>query len=129
MPYLTVEDRKKLPVRPGSLNYLITRVLIQSFVEHPVYDTLHVLRRDFVTDKKHNVMLNQMRNDYAEWFTVADIYAASEMAFNEFYRRVGVAYEESKMVTNGDLPEYQAVLKLISELNKPSEAQVTEIKA
>lgn len=126
MPYLTIADRENLPANPGSLNYMITRILLKTFIEHPKYETIHVLKRDFVTFPKDNPLLNKMRSDYAAFFTVSDINAAAALAYDEFYRRVGSAYEEHKRIVNTDLPEYEEAMTLIKQLGTPAAPVVQE---
>lgn len=124
IPYIKQERRfiKKnydLCKDPGELNYLLTLVLIECFKKVPSYDTLHILRRDFVTRPKENQFLQTLRSKLADRFTTADIYTAAAEAFFEFRIRVGVAYEEKKIELNGDLPEYEELVKMIETMQAP----------
>ncbi len=116
MPYVSQEQRTANEiVDEGTLNYFITKVILDVWSKAPKYATIHMLRKELVTDPKNSRFIKELRGKAAHAFTVADIHTAAALAFNEFYRRVGVTYEESKIKANGDLPEYEAVLKAITE--------------
>ena len=79
MPYITDTQRRVLargtaPSHPGELNYVITKILVQYIDNHGL--NYHVIN---------------------------DILGALEGAKLEFYRRVAVPYENSKLATNGDV--------------------------
>jgi hypothetical protein len=82
MQYIKPEDRKLLdeipmPVTPGELNYLITRICCDYLV----------------TGKISYKVLN-------------DVIGALECAKLELYRRVVVPYEQGKLDKNGDVYPY-----------------------
>lgn len=122
MPYLTKDVKETLKknvfaaTNPGSLNYLFTLVLLQAFKANPKYETIHVLYRDFVQDPKHNELIKKLRNDFADRFTVADLYTGARLAWAEFNHRIVRKYEDKKIQLNGDVEEYADVEKLIEEL-------------
>lgn len=81
MPYITQVQRDALakrrpPASPGELNYEITKLL-----------------------------LDYVRNGYGllNYQSINDVLGALEGAKLEFYRRVAVNYENSKMAENGDV--------------------------
>jgi len=79
MPYITRAQRDLLatgipPSHPGELNYAITKMLVQYIDNHGL--SYHVIN---------------------------DILGALEGAKLEFYRRVAVPYENTKLATNGDV--------------------------
>jgi hypothetical protein len=81
MPYIEAKSREYLepssetsPLKPGPLNFQITRLLVQY----------------------------QQRNGLS-YQTINDIIGALEGAKLEYYRRVAVPYENSKMSLNGDV--------------------------
>lgn len=83
MPYVDEEARDRLkyyfsgdgvPETPGELNYLITMVI-----------------KDYIWANELNYQ------------TINDILGALDGASKEFYRRVAVPYEESKISLNGDV--------------------------
>lgn len=81
MPYIKPERRPALdngtdgPANAGELNYLITRLIFRYW---------------------------QARGNYA---AIADVTGALQNAEAEFYRRVAVPYEDSKIDENGDVYE------------------------
>ena len=79
MPYITRAQRDLLatgipPSHPGELNYAITKMLVQYIDNHGL--SYHVIN---------------------------DILGALEGAKLEFYRRVVVPYENTKLALNGDV--------------------------
>jgi hypothetical protein len=89
MPYIKEEERKSLvvqyegtncmdlgvmfPDNPGELNYVITMLIKNYFNNKPCYQSIN------------------------------DVVGALEGAKLEFYRRVAVPYEDSKIKENGDV--------------------------
>jgi hypothetical protein len=78
MPYIKQEDRQHLaygniPTSPGELNYEITNLIKLYWNDHPNYQGIN------------------------------DILGALEGAKLEFYRRVVVPYEDTKIKENGDV--------------------------
>lgn len=121
MPYIKEADRvainqSLLNIRTvGDLNYFITIRMLREWSKSPSYTMIHVLHVELVQSPKDCPLLNELRTKLADRFTVADIYSAARLAFNEFYRRIGVKYEKSKIEENGDLLEYQAALDAIGK--------------
>lgn len=81
MPYITHERRESLldefadmPITPGELNFVITTV---------------------INGYRHSKGLSYQ--------TINDIVGALEGAKLEFYRRIAVPYEDSKIQENGDV--------------------------
>lgn len=81
MPYIPQEAREELlerpPETPGELNYEITQ-LVQSYLD---------------------------TKDEIGYSALAEVVSALECAKLEFYRRVVVPYEDSKIEQNGDVYE------------------------
>lgn len=125
MPYISKDAQERIRNNwltvndPGELNFLLTGYLIKSFAQHPKYEMIHILRQDFVTDPRNNTLLKELKSKLSDRFTTGDIYTAAAEAFFEFRSRVGAAYELKKRELNGDLPEYEALLKTIAEIGKP----------
>ena len=88
MPYINKEQKESVAQNgaqtPGQLNYDITRLLIRYW------------KREF----------------QQSYTTINDILGALEGAKLEFYRRIGVPYEEGKMKENGDVYDYNFASKL-----------------
>ena len=77
MPYIKQADRDRASTAPataGELNYAITELLV-----------------GYIDEKK------------LSYQTINDIVGALEGAKLEFYRRVAVPYENTKLATNGDV--------------------------
>lgn len=79
MPYLKQEDRDRLdsggtPQNGGELNYEITKILAKYIEEHEL-----------------------------KYSNINDVMGAIEGAKLEFYRRVAGPYEDTKVLTNGDV--------------------------
>jgi len=118
MPYLT-DQRKKLlsedplqATEPGDWNYLYTQAYLHVFAREPKYETIY--------------RLNTFPFEYPEVVDVAttlhnngvsaiERHGAMEVAYDEFYRRVGGIYEDECIARNGDLKEYDKVLDIIDE--------------
>lgn len=78
MPYIPQGDRERLivtgdPETPGELNYVIT------------------------------VLVNNYWEDRKNYSAINDILGALQGASNEFYRRVAIPYEDTKIEQNGDV--------------------------
>ena len=132
MPYVNNEKRvidKELNAVQdvGQLNYVITLVLLAAWKGGESYGTIHNLRKEFVTEPKNSRFLNDLRSKLCDRFTTADIYTAAAEAFLEFRMRVGKLYEASKILSNGDLPQYEEALTALAqrynELRKEKEAE------
>lgn len=79
MPYIKPDDRYKLdiksnPVTSGELNYCLTRQI-----------------NDYLNEKD------------LSYHTINDILGALEGCKLEFYRRIAIPYEDSKLTENGDV--------------------------
>ena len=124
MPYVSQAQRDAKEITDvGTLNYFITTVILDIWKRDPRYPTIHMLRKELVTEPKNSRFVAELRQKSAHAFSVSDVYTAAALAFEEFYRRVGVAYESKKIAENGDLPEYEAA---INSINEP---KVEEVKA
>lgn len=81
MPYIKQEDRgyfeavtKLAPENPGELNYVLTRIVNQYFADNG-----------------------------GRYQQINDVIGALEGAKMEFYRRIVVPYEDTKIAENGDV--------------------------
>lgn len=122
MPYTLEESRKAVREKvgnvadPGDLTFLLTCKMLLAYIAVPKFVTIHAIKKDFVTDKKANKFLQHIRDMFADRFTVSDIYACSELAYDEFNRRVVAAHEQKKLELNGDLAEFKEALALIEAM-------------
>lgn len=83
MPYLTKEDKERLnavpvPQNGGELNYLVTRII-----------------KNYIGKIELGSRLNYQ--------AINDVLGALEGAKLEYYRRIGVPYENTKLSLNGDV--------------------------
>lgn len=88
MPYLTKKEKEKLdrvrvPQNGGELNYLITKLI-----------------RDYIGKVGFNDKLEPNKLNYQ---AINDVLGALEGAKLEYYRRIGVPYENMKLSINGDV--------------------------
>lgn len=78
MPYITEQDRESIknrkPETPGELNYLISTMM-----------------DDYIGSKG------------LSYSVINELIGVLECAKMEFYRRIAIAYEEIKVVENGDV--------------------------
>lgn len=118
MPYLFQErldalkrgERSKL--NAGDWNALFTLIIIDIWNNDPRYTTIHDLKKAF-NDPKHPFISELHEELINLGISSSDINAAKELAFMEFYRRVGGAYENFKSVQNGDI--YKETVKNLYE--------------
>ena len=115
MPYLPTGRKKELLVEPqrakepGDFNYLFSQAMLKHWLkpEHQRYKTIHQLRKSVV-----NPAIVDEVDDIDNLLVVLgvpqlDRETARELAFLEFYRRIGSYYEDLAIEKNGDLEEYQ----------------------
>lgn len=97
MPYIDPERREILrndPTKaetPGDTNFLETDAMLKTWNTSPSYTTLDGLG--------HNVG-----------------FTTEQLAFLEFYIRVGRSYENEAINKNGDLPGYEEAYKHLNQL-------------
>ena len=117
MPYLD-EARKDFvdynpgkTHEPGDWNYLFTLAILRVWELTPKYKTIHLLRKACYYEPQsvaHIYAIEQrLLNINVDRL---DIKVSSELAFNEFMRRIGNKYEDKKIKENGDVyPDEYAV--------------------
>lgn len=134
MPYTKQEDREiarknyRAIKTVGDLNFLITLTLLSAWKDHPRYEMIHRLRKEFVVDPKKSKLLNHFRSEFCDRFDTGDIYTAAQEAFFEFRLRIGLPYEAMKQLENGDLPEYtEAVSALKASLDEIMKAKAPKL--
>jgi hypothetical protein len=122
MPYLAESRRNELDNNQfidltfGDLNYLITKRIIEVWKASPRYATIHEIQKATrvpSTDGKLWDLRSQLSDEYK--ISLLDFDVAAELAFQEFYSRVGILYEETKAVQNGDL--YEEIVDEILSVN------------
>ena len=110
MPYLDDDRKKFIAENPnktfneGDWNYLFTLAIIRVWEKTPRYKTIHALRKACYHDPQ---TLVEMYATECRLLSInispLDIKIARELAFDEFYRRVGAKYESKKIKENGDV--------------------------
>lgn len=120
MPYLPQErriflrDNPQLANTEGDLNYLFTLKYLDEFIKEPRYHTLARLKTPLLF--KPIQELYSLYTKRGSGFTLNQVVMAMEVAYIEFYRRIGSLYEEYAMEKNGDLDEYLQAEQLIHKL-------------
>ena len=110
MPYLD-EARKTFidlnpqkTFEPGDWNYLFTLAIIRVWEKTPRYKTIHALRKACFYESQSIIEIYAVETRLLGInISKQDIQIAKELAFNEFYRRVGAMYEDQKIMLNGDV--------------------------
>ena len=96
MPFITKEDREELrerqPVTPGERCYLIYQQLVTEWHKDPCWTTADSLYRRFVI----NCTLS-----YIEEYK-----SAANLAWQVFFIKYVMPYEEKKLLENGDVEPY-----------------------
>lgn len=96
---LNTTDRQV--VEPGDACWLFADFALAKYNEEPRWATIHkikvALRNPYHDSDTHNIIRSKMGH-----MSKADIEAAAELAFMEFYRLVGSAYEDVKAIENGN---------------------------
>lgn len=119
MPYLDEKRKKELdenPYRastPGDLNYLFTVEYLNIWIKTQRYMTIHLLKKS-VKDPSCIYDIEQLSKKLSPQYS-ADLETARELAFLEFYRRIGAEYEDMCITKNGDLKEYQEAQELMDK--------------
>lgn len=107
MPYIKQLRRKALvngdlPMTVGELNYLVTLELIGRWEENPAYDTIAQLHLEFFLQETPCPFLRDLAVLNPR-FTRYQVSSAAQLAYLEFYRRVGSRYEDLRAQENGDM--------------------------
>jgi len=125
MPYISSSDRELLKQgiikanNVGHYNYLFSLAYLRIWLkkDNQRYKTIALLKDVSVlpsmlpeTDEIEQLLI-ALGVDRLERET------ARALAFDEFYRRIGVEYEDLAIDKNGDLPEYQQALDLLFNLH------------
>jgi hypothetical protein len=79
------------------------------------YKTIDALRRASIFPETLPEVKQVTEDLVAIGVPFVDLAIARDLAFLEFYRRIGMDYEDIAIDKNGDLPEYQQAQDLIFE--------------
>ncbi len=111
MPYLKQESKDALAKDPGmaknegDFNYLFTRAMIAFWMkkDNQRYQTIHNLKKASLQPSTVEEVMEVESLLTIKSVPMEDRKAARELAFAEFYRRVGQVYEDQKISENGDV--------------------------
>jgi hypothetical protein len=123
MPYVDQARRDILKDDPlkantvGDYNYLFTLAYLKVWLKegNQRYKTIDALRRASIFPETMPEVKQVTEDLVAIGVPFVDLAIARDLAFLEFYRRIGVDYEDIAIDKNGDLPEYQQAQDLIFE--------------
>lgn len=124
MPYLTQNNKDLLnepstfPCNEGDWNYLFSKAYLDVWnqEDNQRYHTIHRLRvASAYPETLPEVKLVEDRL-IAEGISMTDRLVARELAFTEFYDRIGAFYERYARIKNGDLEEYKQAIKQMEKL-------------
>jgi hypothetical protein len=123
MPYVDQNRRDILKDDPlkansvGDYNYLFTLAYLKVWLKegNQRYKTIDALRRASIFPETMPEVKQVTEDLVAIGVPFMDLAIARDLAFLEFYRRIGIDYEDITIDKNGDLPEYQQAQDLIFE--------------
>lgn len=126
MPYLDNNRKQELenpsvfPDKEGDWNFLFSQAFLNVWNQegNQRYHTIHKLRvASAYPETIVEVKLVENRL-IAEGITLTDRLVARELAFTEFYDRIGAFYERIARIKNGDLDEYKIAIKQLEEMTR-----------
>jgi len=122
MPYLS-DDRKAILTtdvmqakEEGDYNYLYSVAYLKEFLKEPRYKTIAKIRRASMVPHTYESVGDI--EDRLVFLGVPEIdrEVARDLAFLEFYNRIGRMYEDFAIEKNGDVKEYPEAEDCINEL-------------
>jgi len=100
----------------GAMNFLYSEAILKVWNANPKYETIHKLR-DAVNFHSHIPQIAEVTKVLDNsGVDTADSAVALELAFLEFYLRVGQHYEREKRDESGDLPGYETAIKHLNDM-------------
>lgn len=121
MPYLNEGRKKELLTEPqrantdGDYNFLFTQEYLKVFNANPSYATIALIKKASIRPEAIASVDHLERTLMFNGVISIDRIAARELAFLEFYHRVGYIYELRARENNGDLASYQEAFRAINE--------------
>lgn len=121
MPYIPRSDRNILKDETihtdsvGDYNYLFTLAYLKIWLKegNQRYKTVHALRKASIFPETIDEVRQVNERLAQTGVPLVDLAVARDLAFLEFYRRVGADYEDIAIDKNGDLPEFEQAQELI----------------
>lgn len=122
MPYIEPGKRAELLTEPnratttGDWNYLYSVAILKVWNATPKYETIHKLKMATRFLSPQFEEITAVSNHLFPLASYEEAACAAELAFMEFYARIGRAYEFHKMMTSGDLEGYTEALLHLNNL-------------
>lgn len=124
MPYLLTDRKQELenpsvfPDKEGDWNFLFSQAYLNFWNQegNQRYHNIHKLR--VASAYPETILEVKLVEDrlIAEGITLTDRLVARELAFTEFYDRIGSFYERLARMKNGDLEEFKVALKKLEDM-------------
>lgn len=112
------KERKEAVAESGAniktfdeLVYAVSVFILKMWNDAPNDNTINVLTKELIVDPKHSQFVNNLRQFLAHSLSVADIYTACRVAYDEFFQRVVRLHRALQCRENGDLEGYKLALK------------------
>lgn len=108
-----VRTERKRANSDGDYNFMYSVEYLEEFIAAPSYATIAKIKKSVIKPSK--VERVGALDDFLTVMGVPELdrRTARELAWEEFYRRIGVKYEDECIVKNGDLEEYQRAFDAI----------------
>lgn len=120
MPYLKEGRKKEVGSEPkrantdGDYNYLYTLEYLKAFTANPSYATIAKIRKASINTGKIDGVFHLDNFLAVLGVPALDRQVARDLAFLEFYYRIGRKYEDQAIAHNGDLVEYAEAERAIA---------------
>lgn len=133
--YINKEQRQKVNESAyaittiSDLAYEITVFMLSMWNQHPNNETIEKITKELVVDQKNSRLVQNLRSTLADRFTVAEVYTACRLAYDEFYQRVIRLHRALECRDNGDIEGYMEAIpplltKLGQEIKKETASQL-----
>ena len=133
--YISPEQRKKADESVTgidsvtSLSYEITMIMLSMWNSRPTDETIALITQELVVDPKHSKFIGNLRAAMSPILTVAQVYTACRIAYDEFYQRIVRLHHAVQCRENGDIEGYTQAMKplldkLGSEIKKEAASQI-----
>lgn len=115
--YIQTEQRKAVDESGMAIGkfedlvYAVSAFILRMWNEAPNDNTINVLTKELVVDPKNSKFVNDLRALLSHSLTVADIYTACRLAYDEFYQRIVRLHRAVQCRENGDLEGYILAMK------------------
>jgi len=123
MPFIEKSQRERIEKigfgeieKVGDLCFVIYTEMMRRWNKSPCWTTIHFLKKEFVRDPAGSEFLKKVESDLIitsklenctcdekKRFDLLDLYTAAELAFDVFFYRHAIPYEDKKCAKNGDI--------------------------